>query len=113
MVGKRGGIGRYALLPHTTKRRITTNLITKKQKTKLYGSLTTKEIKKKLSSSQVGGVEMGSWGRENMDKAAAGRPGRVRHRWWIRRSHILVQVNREGQLGGKTDYAMQGSNAGN
>ena len=52
--GQDGGIGRYTLAPHTTKRRTTTNLKTKSnqncQKTKLYGSLTTKKLKKKPSS---------------------------------------------------------------
>ena len=42
----------------------TANLKTKNnqnfQKTKLYGSLTTKELKKKHSSRLVGGMEMGS-----------------------------------------------------
>ena len=59
-------MGRYSLLPHTTKRRTTTNLKTKNnqnfQKIKLYGSRTTKELKKKYSPRQVGGAEMGSWG---------------------------------------------------
>ena len=35
------------------------------QKIKLYGSLTTKEFKKKHSSSLVGRAETGSWGRED------------------------------------------------
>ena len=47
----------------TTKRRTTTNLKLKNhencQKIELYGSLTTKDLKKKLSSRPVGGVEMG------------------------------------------------------
>ena len=50
--GQDGGIGIYASLPHKTKRRITTNLKKKKQncqKIKQYGSLTTKELKKKHS----------------------------------------------------------------
>ena len=59
-----GGVGRYTLPPHTTKRRTTTNLKTKNnqncQKIELYGSPTTKELKKKHSSRPVGGVEMGS-----------------------------------------------------
>ena len=46
-------IGRYTLPPRTTKRRKTTNLKTKNnqncQKVELYGSLTTKELKKKTS----------------------------------------------------------------
>ena len=58
------------MLPYTTKRRTTTNLKTKNnqncQKIKLYGSLTTKELKKKHSFRLVRGVEMGSWGRENV-----------------------------------------------
>ena len=44
------------------------------QKIKLYGNLTTKELKKH-SSRFIGGVEMGSQGREMGGKAAAGRPG--------------------------------------
>ena len=67
--GQDGGIGRYTLPPHTTKRRAT-NLKTKNnqncQKIQLYGSLTTKELKKKLSSRQVGGAETGSWGGEDL-----------------------------------------------
>ena len=49
-----GGVGRYTLPPHTTKK--TTNLKTKNnqkcQKIELYGSLTTKELKKKQSSNR-------------------------------------------------------------
>ena len=63
-----GGVGRYTMPPHTTKRR-TTNLKTKNnqncQEIELYGSLTTKEIQKKHSSRLVGGAEMGSQGRED------------------------------------------------
>ena len=48
-----GGIGRNPSLPHTTKRRITTNLKSinnhKCQKIKLHGTLTTKELKKQSS----------------------------------------------------------------
>ena len=61
-----------------TKRR-TTNLKTKSnqnsQKIKLYGSLTTKELKKKHSSITVGGAELGSWAKRTRSKAVAGRPG--------------------------------------
>ena len=68
--GQNGGTGRYASLPCTTKRRTTTNLKTKNnqncQKIKLYGSLTTKELKKKHSSRLVGGAETGSWGAEDV-----------------------------------------------
>ena len=63
-----GSIGRYTLPPGTTKRRTTTNLKTKNyqncQKIELYGSLTTKELKKKHSPRLVGGVKIGSWGKE-------------------------------------------------
>ena len=49
--GQDGGIDRNPSLPHTTKKRITTNLKSinnhKSQKIKLYGALTTKELKKK------------------------------------------------------------------
>ena len=68
------GIGRHIVPPHTTKRR-TTNLKTKNknsQKIKLYGSLTTKELKKKHSSRPVGGAE------RTCSKTAAGGPGQAR-----------------------------------
>ena len=65
--GQDGGIGRYALLPCTTKRRTTVNLKIKNnqnfQKIKLYGSQTTKELKKKHSSRLVDGAGTGIWGR--------------------------------------------------
>ena len=65
--GQDGGIGRYTLPPHTTKR-TTTNLKTKTnqicQKIKLYESPTIKGLKKH-SSIQVGGVEMVSQGGED------------------------------------------------
>ena len=48
--GQDGGIGRNPLLPHTTKRRITTNIKSisnqKCQKIKLHETPTTKELKK-------------------------------------------------------------------
>ena len=60
--GQDGGVGRNALLPYTTKRRITTNFKTIKnrkcQKIKVHGTLTTKELKKH-SPRLVGGAEMG------------------------------------------------------
>ena len=66
--GQDGGVGRYTLPPRTTER-TTTNLKTKNnqncQKIKLYGSLTTKELKKH-SSRLVGGVDTGNWGREDV-----------------------------------------------
>ena len=73
--------------PHTTKRRAT-NLKTKNnqncQKIKLYGSPTTKELKKKHSSRPVGGAETGSWGREDSWQGGGWRSGR---------SHICKQIN--------------------
>ena len=51
--GQDGGVGRNHSLPHTAKRRITTNLKSindpKHQKIKLHGTPTTKELKKKLT----------------------------------------------------------------
>ena len=48
-----GGVGRYTSLFHTTKRRTTINFKTKNyqncQKIELYGTLTTKKLKKKHS----------------------------------------------------------------
>ena len=75
-----GGVGRYTLPPRTTKRRIITNLKTKNnqncQKIKLYGGLTTKELKKKHLSSLVGGVEKGRWDEKDAGKVGAGGLGR-------------------------------------
>ena len=57
--GQDGGVGRHTVPPHTTKSRTTTNLKTKSnqncQKIELYGSLSTKELKKKHSSRPAGG----------------------------------------------------------
>ena len=64
--------------PPTTKRR-TTNLNTKPdqncQKIKLYGSPTTKELKKKHSPRLAGGAETGSQVERTHRKAAAGGAG--------------------------------------
>ena len=93
--GQDGGINRYTLSPRTTKRR-TTNLKTKNnQKIKLYGSLTTKELKKKHSSRQVGRVETGSQGREDSQQDGG---------WRTRQSHICMRMNWEEQLGSETDH---------
>ena len=71
--------------PHTTERRTTTNLKTKNNqnchKIELYGSPTTKELKKH-SFRLVGEVEMGSQGREDSGKAVAGIPGMQDGSWW-------------------------------
>ena len=70
--GQDGSVGRYTLPPHTTKRRIITNLKTKNnqncQKIKLYGSPKTKELKKH-SFRLVGGAE------RTRGKVVAGGPG--------------------------------------
>ena len=55
---------------HMTRIRTTTNSKTKNnqdcQKIELYGSLTTKEFRKKHSFRLVGEVEMGNWGGEDV-----------------------------------------------
>ena len=70
--GQDGGIDRYILPLCTTKKNTTNNLKTKNnqnfQKTELYGSLTTEELKKKHSSRPIGGAEMGSKGGEDTQK---------------------------------------------
>ena len=104
--GQDGGVGEYTVPPRATKRRTTTNLKTKTnqncQKIELYGSPTTKELKKH-SSRPVGGVKTGSRGREDSQQGGG---------WWSRRSHIRVQINWEEQLGSETDCATQGSSPG-
>ena len=100
------GMGRYTVSPCTTKRRATTNLKTKNnqncQKIELYGSLTTRELKKKHSSRLVGGAEMGSRGEEDVWQDGS---------WWTGRFHIHVQISLEEQLGSEADHATQGSSA--
>ena len=85
--GQDGGIGRYIVPPCTTKRRTTTNLKTKNnqncQRTELYGSPTTKELKEKHSSRLVWGAERGGWGGEDAQQGGGWRTG------W---SHICVQI---------------------
>ena len=69
MVGLTAKVGRNMLPPFKTKRRTTTHLKTKNnqnsQEIELYGSLTTKELKKKHPFRLIGGVELGSWGGED------------------------------------------------
>ena len=85
--GQDGGVGTYTLPPRTTKR-TTTNLKTESnqncQKIELYGSLTTKELKKKHSFRLVGGAEMSSQGGEDVQQEVAGGPGRQSSGWWTR-----------------------------
>ena len=93
--------------PCTTQIRTTTNLKTKTtqncQKIKLYGSPTTKELKKKHSFRPVGGAEMGNQGGKDSWQSSG---------WRTRWSHICVQINQEKQLGNKTDCITQGSSKG-
>ena len=53
-----------------------------RQKIKLYGSLVTKELKKKYSSRLIGGAEMGSRVERTHTKAVAGGPGWA-SRWLV------------------------------
>ena len=69
----------------------------------LYGSLTTKELKKKHSSRQVGGVETGSGGREELWQGSD---------WWTEWSHIRMQINQEEQRGSETNHATTGLQSG-
>ena len=91
-----------------------TNLKTKNKQSchniKLYGSLTTKELKKKHSSRLGGGLETGSQGREDTWKVWQTRVGEA-----AGRSHMCLQIssiNQEEQLGTKTNHAPQGSSTG-
>ena len=81
IAGQDGGVGRYALPSRTTKRR-TTNWKTINnehcQKIKLYGCLTTKELKKKHS------FRLGGRGREDTRQGGG---------WMSEQSHIHVPLN--------------------
>ena len=105
------GVGRYTLPPHTTKR-TTTNLKKKNnqnfQKIELYGSPTTKELKKKYSFRPVGGTGRGSQGGEDSWKDGGWRTG-WGSSWRSGQSHICVHINQEEQLGTQTDCTTQGS----
>ena len=106
---------RYTVPLCTTKRRTTTNLKTKNnqncQKIELYGSPTTKELKKKHSSIPVGRTDMDSRGGVDAQQGSAWRTvtgGGWQSGW----SHICVQINGEEHLGNDTDHTTQGSSAG-
>ena len=70
------------------------------QKIEPYGSLATKEIKKKHSSRPVGGVETGSWAERTHGKAVAGGPSKVADcgAGWAE-----LQLAREAAAGGPGD----------
>ena len=70
----------------------------------LYGSPTTKELKKKHSPRRAGGAEMGSWAESTHGKAAAGGP--------VSLTHICTQLKWEEQLGSETDRPTQGPSTG-
>ena len=70
------------------------------QKIKLYGSLTTKELKTKHSSRWVGRVETGNQGGEDLWQISSWRNGQVRQRLAV--PHLCAD-NQEEQLGSETD----------
>ena len=98
--GQDGGIRRYTLPPHTTKGRTTTNLKTKSnqncQKIELYGSPTTKELKKKYSFRLEEGQRQAARAEKTCDKAATG---------W---SHIWVLITGRNNWGSKTQVSSTG-----
>ena len=102
--------------PHTTKRKITTNLKTKNnqncQKIKLYRSPTTNELKKKHSSGLVGRTEMSSRSRVDTQQG-----GSFQTRWvrpWLVDQVVphSMWINWKEQLGSETDHATQDPSVG-
>ena len=94
--GQYGDISRYTLPPHTTKRRTTTNLKTKNnqncQKIELYGSLTTKELKKKHSSRLVRG-----WRWTAGVRRTAGKARQRLEEWEVPHLHVDKQGGATGE----------------
>ena len=94
-------------MPPLTPKKRTTNLKTKNNqnwlKIKLYGSLTTKKLKKTHSSRLVGGADTGTRGEEGWRQGSG---------WQSEQPHICVQINQEEQLGSETDCATQVSTVG-
>ena len=109
------GIGRYALLPHRTKRRTTTNLKTKNnqncQEIEVYGSPTT--ITKIYSFRLVRGVETGSQGKEDVRQGVAWRTGWARWQLVGQAVPHLCADNREEQLGSEINHATRVTAWGN
>ena len=95
-----GGVGGHTVLPCTTRRRTTTNFKIKNnqnyQKIELYGSVTTKELKKKHSSKLIGGAEMDDRGGEDSQQGSS---------WQSGQSHICMRINWEEQLRSEADHA--------
>ena len=112
--GEDGGVGRHCASSHNQKKG-NNNLKTKnnqnRQKIELYGSPTTKEIKKKHSSRLVRGAEMGSQVERTPSKAGAGGPSEVADCGvgWAK-----LQLASEAAAGGPaaTDRATQSSSSG-
>ena len=71
--GHNGGVGRNTLLPHTTKRRLTTNLKTNKTARKTFAWKSNNQGVKETLIQTVRGVENDSWVERMSTKAAAGR----------------------------------------
>ena len=99
------------MLPHTTKRRITTNLKTKKQPDlpeKQAAWKSDNQVVKEETFIQTGMRRRdGSWGREvTWQGSGCYRLGRG---WQTRQSHLHVQISWEEQLGSKIDCTTQGS----
>ena len=99
--------------PRTSKTRTTnlkTNTNQNSQKIELYGSLTTKELKKKHSSRPVGGAETGSQVERTRGKAAAGRRSEVADcgAGWAK----LQLAVRQQLVDPATDSATQSSSVG-
>ena len=84
-------VGRNTLLPHTTKRRITTNLKTinsqKCQKIKLNGTLTTKELKKTFTQTGRRGRDR-RWAAEWRGHAARQWTTQAKRGWLNRKLEI-------------------------
>ena len=80
--GQDGGIGCHLVVQSQQKLQLNykTTITQNHQKIELYGSLTTKELKKSHSSKQVGGVEMRRCG--DMEQWSH------THVWWIKISYI-------------------------
>ena len=92
---------------------MTTNVKTKNnqncQNIELYGSPTTKELKKKHSFRLVGEVEMG-WGGKDLWQGG-GWWGGQGGGWWTGQSHICMQITGR-TTGSETHSATNGFSAG-
>ena len=108
--GQDGGIGRYTLLPHTTKRRTTTNVKNKnKKQPELPENWTVwKSDNRGVKEEMFIQSRRGGEGQQGWRGCVA--------RWQTRRarqtladqSHICMWISQEQQMGSKVDYATQG-----